>query len=405
LSKSKVIAGIEIGTSKVAVLLGEIVEGRSLNVVGLGQCPSRGILKGEIVDFSEASDCVHAAIIAAENQAGVKIDGAFLAQSGPGIEGFVSEASVNIASDDGCVRPEDVSQLAALAQERELDESRMVIHHLRRPYRLDGRVVESPVGMQGDRLEVAYWTAHGDARKISDAIHVVNGINLHVDDIILSGLAAGSAVATMEEKANGVLAIDLGQGTTDYALYGDGRCLTAGCLALGGDHISNDLSIGLRMRFKQAESLKQRYGSAILETAGREEKVWLNNDFEIGDRPLPLWSIEKIVSLRAAEIFEVLRKRLGALLKPERLAGGVILTGGGSRLRNIEACAQRVFGCPARLGDNRAMASGELRDPEYSVALGLLRYGLQYQSAREEAAALRQSGFIGRIKEIFHKSY
>lgn len=400
--KSKVIAGVDIGTSKVTVLLGEIVEGRRLNVIGLGQSSSKGVVKGELVDFHEASDCVHAAILAAETQAKVKIDGAYLAQTGGHVEGFASEASVNVTDESGCVTTEEVEQASALAQGRELPENRTIIHHLRRPYRLDGRLIKSPDGMEGERLEVSYWTIHGDSRKISDAIHIINGFNLHVDDIVLSALATSAAVATSDEKANGALVIDIGRGTTDFALFIDGRCVNAGCLPLGGDHVSNDLSIGLRMRLKQAESLKLRFGSATVQHRDKNERVWLNNDFEIGDRPIPIWSIEKIIELRVTEIFEVVRKKLGALYQPEKLSSGVILAGGTSRLENIDKCAESVFGIAAHLGDNSAMASGELKDSQFSAALGLLHYGLQYHSERSYAAH-RQSNIFKRFKGLFQK--
>lgn len=398
--RTKVIAGVDIGTSKVTVLLGEIVEGRKLNVIGLGQSSSKGLIKGEIVDYHLASDCVHAAILAAESQAGVSIDGVYLAQTGGHIEGFASEASVNITSVDGRVRREDIEQASSLAQGRDLPENRTVIHHLRRPYRLDGRSVTSPVGMEGERLEVSYWTIHGDSRKIGDAIHIINGFNLHVDDIVLAGLASSAAVATQDQKNAGALVIDIGRGTTDYALFLEGRCMKAGCLPLGGDHISNDLSIGLRMRLKQAESVKLRYGSAMVEHRDKGERVWLNNDFEIGDRPLPLWSIEKIIELRVSEIFEVVRKKLGALYLPEKISSGVILAGGTAQLAKIDACAEHVFGIQAHAGDNAAMASGELRESQYSAALGLLHYGLQYHSEKSYAQH-RQSGIFKRLKTLF----
>lgn len=400
--RTKVIAGVDIGTGKVTVLLGEIVDGSKLNVIGMGQSSSKGMLKGEIVDFHEASDCVHAAILAAEQQAGVKIDGVYLAQTGGHIEGFPSEASVNVTSEDGRVQSSDVEHASNLAQGREMPENRTIIHHLRRPYKLDDRVIDSPVGMEGERLEVGYWTIHGDSRKISDAIHIINGFNLHVDDIVLSGLASSAAVATPDQKQSGVLVIDIGKGTTDFALFHKGRCMKAGCLPVGGDHISNDLSIGLRMRLKQAESLKLRYGSAQVLHRDKSEKVWLNNDFEIGDRPIPLWSIEKIIELRVSEIFEVVRKKLGAVYVPDRIASGILLSGGTSQLAGIDACAEAVFGIPAQIGDNAAMASGELKDSQYSTALGLLRFGLQYQSEKSYATH-RESGIFKRLKTLFQK--
>ncbi len=396
--KSKIIAGIEIGTGKVSVLLGEIVEGRSLNIIGKGQCSSHGVLKGDIVDFHETRDCVHAATMAAQNQARVKVDGVYLAVSGTHLEGYASVASVNPTGEQGRVIEEDLKQVTRIAEDRELPENRTIIHNLRRPYLLDGRVVGSPVGMQGDQLEASFWSVHGDARKLSDAIHVINGFNLHVDDVILSGIASSAAVTTDEERRSGVLVIDIGGGTTDYALYAHGKCMIAGALPIGGDHISNDISIGMRMRLKQAESLKIRYGSAVVEHLDKSEKVWMNNEVEIGDRPISLWSLEKIIELRTEEIFEVVLKKLGGLYRADKLGAGVVLCGGSASLRNVGQCASKVFEAGVRLGDNANMAQGELKDSQYSTALGLLHYGLITQN--ENGPSSRPRGIWGKLKGL-----
>ena len=295
-----------------------------------------------------------------------------------------------------------MEHVSAMAKDRDLPENCTVIHHLRRPYSLDSRPVEQPIAMEGERLEANYWTVYGNDRIISDAIHIINDFNLHVDDVVLSGLASSVAVASMEEKKNGVLVIDIGKGSTDYAVFMEGRCMSAGCVPVGGDHISNDLSIGLRIRLKQADSLKHRYGSAIVEHKDKNEKVWLNNDLEIGDRLVPLWSIEKIIELRTRELLDVVRKKLGALARPERLPAGVILCGGTSQLKNIDRCAANVFETRARIGDNGAKASEELRDSQYSVALGLLHYGLHFQSQQDQSA-YQGRGIMDRIKGMFQK--
>jgi cell division protein FtsA len=138
----------------------------------------------------------------------------------------------------------------------------------------------------------------------------------------------------------------------------------------------------------------------VVEHKSKTEKVWLNNDFEIGDRPIPLWSIEKIVELRMTEIFEVIQKKLGTFGRRERLSGGVILCGGGANLRRSDDCAELVFGVPARIGDNGTMASGELRESQYSVVLGLLKYGLQYQS--KVGSEAQPAGILGKLKGLFN---
>ncbi|MEZ5276409.1 MAG: cell division protein FtsA [Opitutaceae bacterium] len=399
MSKSRIIGAIEIGTAKVAVLVGEITNGRSLSIIGMGQCSSRGVVKGEIVDFAAATDCAHAAILAAEKRAGVRIDGVYLAQTGGHLAGFMSEEGVTVSAADNRVGHEDIERVKSLAKEKQLPPERTIIHHIRRPFRLDGRIEPNPLYLEGKRLEVGYWTVHGQASKVSDHIHVINGFSLHVDDIILSSLASGVMVTTQEERNHGVLVLDIGRGTTDYALYQDGHCHVAGVVPVGGDHLTNDLSVGLRLTSSQAETLKLRFGSAVLQCRDRTERVWLNGNLSIGDRQVSRHSIERILSLRVSELFEVVRRSLGSNFVSENLGAGVVLTGGTSRLPMIDRAAQEVFKIPVRLGENPGMHD-EVKQPEYSTVLGLLNYGLNFQGENDAPPTRKRGGVFGRILNL-----
>ncbi|MGH8021534.1 MAG: cell division protein FtsA [Opitutaceae bacterium] len=389
-TKSSYIGAVEIGTSKVAVLIGEVLGDRRLNIVGLGQSSSRGIIKGDAVDFKAASDCTHAAILAAEQRAGVKIDAVYLAQSGSHLAGFVHEAAVGVTSADNLVSREDMEQVMALARGKELPRDRTIIHHIRRPFRLDGRAVSDPEHLEGRQLEVGYWTVHGNAAKVADHIHIVNGFTLRVEDLILSSLASAAIVTTDEERANGVLVLDIGRGTTDWALHADGCCQLTGVVPVGGDHITNDLSLGLRLTAVQAEGIKLRYGRATIQAVGKGEKVWLNGDFAIGDKMLPRLAIDQIVSARVEEILEVVRKQAGPMLRPEHIRSGVVLTGGTARLPQIDEAAARIFNLPARVGEMPAWVKDELRDPGCATVLGLLYYGLHCRQTRASAPSRRK---------------
>lgn len=393
ISKSRIIGGIEIGTAKVSVLIGEITNGRSLSIIGMGQCSSRGVIKGDVVDFKAASDCAHAAILAAEKRAGVRIEGVYLAQSGGHLAGFKNDAKVTVSAADNRVGFEDIERVKELAKEKQLPPERTIIHHIRRPYRLDGRLEPNPVYLEGRELEVGYWTVHGQAGKVSDHIHVINGFSLHVDDIILSSLASGIMVTAQEERNLGALVLDIGRGTTDYALYRDGHCHMAGVIPVGGDHLTNDLSVGLRLTGSQAETLKLRFGSALLQCKDKAERVWLNGDLSIGDRQVSRRSIEKILSLRVNELFDVVRRTLGPAFVADRLGAGVILTGGTSRLPMIDRAAQEVFKVPVRLGENPHWAHDEVKQPEYSTVLGLLNYGLNFQGESKPAPTPKKKVF------------
>jgi cell division protein FtsA len=385
ISRTKFIGAVEIGTSKVSVLIGELSQG-SLHIIGVGECQSRGVIKGAVADFRAASEAAHTALMAAEQNAGVRIDEVYLAQTGGHLDGFYNEASVNVSAADNLVSAPDIDTVCRLAKAKNLPEGRMVVHHLRRPFRLDGRSVPEPEHLVGQRLEVGYWTVHGQEGKIADNIHVIRGFNIRVAELILSSLASGAMLAGAEDKQNGVLVVDIGAGTTDYALYRDGCAQVTGVVPVGGGHLTNDLSLGLRVTEGQAEKLKLRFGRGTVATKDRAEKVWLNGDFAIGDRQVPRHTIEQITAARTAEIFEVVRKKLGAAFSPEKTAAGLILTGGTAKLPGIDEAAARVFGVPARLGEAPGWVAENLRDPGFSSVLGLLHYGL---SARAEMAPSR----------------
>lgn len=398
-AQTKIIGAVEIGTAKVCVLVGELVRGRTLNIIGLGSCQSRGVIKGGVVDYRAASDAAHAALQSAEQRAGMPIELVYLAQTGGHLEGFYNEAAVNVAAADNCVRAQDIDTVCQLAKAKELPAGRAVVHHIRRPFRLDGRVVPAPEHLVGRRLEVGYWTVHGQESKIGDLIHVVSGFNLRVEELILSSLASGMMVTSPEERQNGVLVLDLGCGTTDYALYRDGVAQMTGVVPVGGDHFTNDLSLGLRLTRGQAEKMKLRYGSAAVRTRDKHDKVWLNGDYSVGDRQFSRNSVEQITSARAWELLEVVRKKLGAAFTSEQAPAGVVLTGGAGKLSGLDEMAAKVFGAPARVGEAPAWVADELRDPAFSTALGLLYYGLSSQ-AEPSASARRNDGFLRNLKRI-----
>ena len=385
ISNTKIVGAVEIGTTKVTVLVGEIARGRELSIIGVGEASSRGVIKGAVMDFKAASEATHSALLAAEQSAGTRVDEVYLAQTGGHLEGFENEASVNVTAADNTVSAMDTDTVCRLAMAKELPEGRIVVHHIRRPFRLDGRLVPDPEHLVGRRLDVSYWTIHGLESKVADNTHVINGFSVRVTKLILSSLASGALVTSAEERHNGVLAIDLGGGTTDFALYRDGCAHKTGVVAVGGGHLTNDLALGLRVQQGQAETLKLRYGRGVVHARDKRDKVMLIGDFSIGDREFPRLTIEQITAARVWEIFEVVRKKLGASFAPEKIPAGVVLTGGSAKLPAITEAAAKVFGASARLGEVPAWIGENLRDPGYATALGLLHFSLNAQADRATA--------------------
>jgi cell division protein FtsA len=399
-NRTTFIGAVEIGTSKITVLVGEYT-GRELAIIGHGECSSRGVIKGSVVDYKAASECTHSALEHAERDAGEHIELAFLAQTGGHLEGFYNEAAVNVKAADNMIDRDDIRTVCELARAKELPEGRMVVHHIRRPFRVDGRLVPtSPENLVGQRLEVGYWTVHGQEQRLADNIHVIRGFNLEVRELVLSSLASGHMVTTPEERQHGVLAIDIGAGTTDYVLYRDGVAHTTGVVPVGGTHLTNDLSIGLRLTEGQAEKLKLRFGRALTSARDKAEKVWLDGNFAIGDRQFSRFAIEQITAARTWELLEVVRKKLGNAFSPELCSAGVVLTGGTAKLAGIAEAAAKVFGVPAHLGETPAWVAENLRDPGYHTALGLLYYGVSAQNERTPVAR-RSGGFLSNVKRLF----
>lgn len=399
-SKTTFIGAVEIGTSKVTALVGEYT-GREIVIIGCGECSSRGVIKGSVVDYRAATECTHNALEIAERDANERVDHVYLAQTGGHLEGFYNEASVNVKAADNMIEMDDIRTVCDLAKSKDLPLGRMVVHNIRRPFRVDGRLVPTlPEHLVGQRLEVGYWTVHGQEQRLADNIHVIRGFNLEVRELVLSSLASGHMVTSLEERQNGVLAIDIGAGTTDYVLYRNGAPHTTGVVAVGGAHFTNDISIGLRLTEGQAEKLKLRFGRAVVQSRDKNEKVWLDGNFAIGDRQFSRQAIESIASARAWELLEVVRKKLGHAFAPEDCAGGVVLTGGGAKLPALAECAAKVFGTTSRLGEAPSWVAENLRDPGFHTALGILYYGVS-SLGDHTSASRRKGGFLRNMTRLF----
>ena len=372
-NKSPIIGALEIGTATIKLVIGTFVGGQ-LTILGHAECPSIGISKGAIVDFDGAKECIRQTILSAGESSGSRIGRVFLAQTGAHLDGFYNEASVNLTASDNCVSAMAIDRVCRRAMAKKLPNGRAVVHHIRRPFRLDGRLLADPEHLVGQSLEVGYWTVHGSEAKIGDHIHIITGFNLRVDELILSSLAAGAIVTSPEERQNGVLVFDIGCGTTDYVRYHDGVAYQTGVVPVGGDHFTNDLSLGLRLPRRQAEKIKLRFGRCTVKTSEEARPVWLNTDLSMGAHPFPIQTVEGIISTRVREIFEIVKTRLGEAFVPERTAAGIVITGGTSKLPGVTELAANVFDVPARLGGPPSSVIEPLRDPSYSTVVGLFHY-------------------------------
>lgn len=396
----KIVGALEMGTQTVKVLVGEVSSQRALNIIGRGQAAAQGMCKGQVAEPRKAAEAVHAALLAAEKSAGTSIDELYVAQTGPHLSGFSGLGSVTIQDAQGRVAQSDLDRAADNAKARALPEGTIYLHHIRTGYWVDGRPTVAPLEASGERLEISYWHIQAEQAPVSACLKLVNAYGLEARDMILSGLAAGSILALDHEKQKGVLVLDLGAGGTDYVLYHQGFVRRAGVIPVGGDHLTNDLSLGLRVSWKHAESLKLRDGYARVSPEDRERQVMLVGDLMIGDRPLPQLAVNQILQARVEEIFRLLQNKLGSALSTAALPAGVLLTGGGSRLRGICEVAENVLGLPCRAAPMPAWALPELQEPESATVLGLLHYALKDQRSDDRLRAPRRGGWLSRVTAL-----
>ena len=398
---SKIIGAIEIGTSQAKAMVGEVTENRPLNIVGVATRPNEGMRKGEIVDFNKAADAVHAAIAEAEKMSGTTVDSVYLSQTGCHLRGQMLTGSASVSASDNRVSVSDLERASAEATRREPEAGRSYIHHVRTPIVLDGKVVDDPVGMLGKKIDLGYWSIDGDDQAITLALHVLHNYGLDVSDLILSSIASSTMMAGPDLRRAGVLVIDLGAGVTDLAVYRQGYVAYTGVVSVGGDHVTGDLSMGLRVLEPYAEKLKLEHGKASPDPSDEGEEVWIIGNKTIGDRSVSRKAISDVIHVRVVELFEIISKELGKLLDPEELKGGVLLTGGGAELPGIEDVASKVLGLPARKASfTPGSIAPELARHENATVLGLLHYGLEDHGLPGRKRKENEEGIFTKLKDL-----
>ena len=364
---SKIIGAVEIGTSRAKALIGEVGETESLSIVGMASRRNEGMRKGEIVDFRKAASAVHAALEEAEKMSGTTVDSVYLAQTGSHLRGhmFAVQLLFLLGQPGKCGRcPAPSRPSVASLMKADL----MCI--MRTPIILDDKIIDDPVGMMGKKIDLGYWSIDGDDQAIQSGLNVISNYSLEVNDLILSSIASATMMAGPDLRRAGTLVIDMGAGVTDFVLYRQGYVAYTGVIPVGGDHVTGDISMGLRVLEPYAEKLKLEYGQATPLAEEQAEDVWIIGNKTIGDRSVPRKAIADVVHVRVAELFEIISKELGPLLNAEHLQGGILLTGGASQLKGIEEVASKVLGQPVRRAGFPTGISDELAQPENSPCSG-----------------------------------
>src|SRR5437899_9687890 len=303
---SSIIVGLEIGTSKVCAVVGDLRAEGALNIVGLGQARSRGVRKGEIADAPAAEEDVRHASVGAEQMADVEIRSVYLGVTGGHVRGFNNRGVHPVVSADREISEDDVQDVIKNAKTINLPAQNHVVHAIRQHFLIDGQDgITNPVGMLGARVEVDVHVVHGTLNRLQNAIRTIKGLQLEVDDIVFNGLASSLALLSSEQKELGSLVIDLGGGTTEYVLYAKGMIKHTGVLAVAGDHLSTDLAYGLKVPLSRAEQLKIEHGSALVNESVKGQNIAITNELGLPLREINVENLHRIMSLRLEEIFQL----------------------------------------------------------------------------------------------------
>jgi len=395
---SSLIVGLEVGTSKVCAVVGEINSTGALNVIGLGQCRSRGIRKGEIADASATAEDIRNAIVEAEQMSDVEIRSVYLGVTGGHIRGFTNRGVHPVVSADREITREDVEDVIKNAKAINLPAENYVLHAIRQHFLVDGQDgIIDPVGMLGARVEVDMHVVHGHFNRLQNAIRSVKGLQIEVEAIIFNGLASSLALLTSEQKEMGALVVDIGGGTTEFVVYSNGIIKHTGVLAVGGDHVSNDLAYGLKVPLGKAEELKIQHGSACVDEADKGQAVSASNEFGLSAKSINLEHLRRIMSLRIEEIFELIEQELSKAGLLNYLRAGVFICGGGARIPGILKMAEKILQLPASLGRTSTISGlkSALDQPEFATAIGLVKFG-SFQQKKKTAGSFTQT-----IKQTF----
>ncbi len=383
----RIIAGIDVGSTKICTLIGRVSDSGPLNVIGMGVVPSRGVRRGVITDIEVASRSIEESVRKAQNMAHYTISEAYLGISGSHVSSQNSRGAVSIGRGDRPVDREDIQRVLEDAEAIAVPHNRRILHTIPREYIIDGQEgIKNPIGLMGFRLEVEAHIVTGSTTCIQNLEQCVERNGIRVVDSVFQPLASALAVLTEEEGRMGVVLIDMGGGTTDLATYLDGSVWETMVFDVGGNHVSNDIAVLLRTPFVAAEEAKIRYAHALAAQVDEAEMIELSSFGHEGLATVSRRELCEIVEARVEEMFGIIARDIRRSGYEELLAAGVVLTGGTSDLRGIREVASRQLQMPVRIGvPHRLHGVVEaVSNPAYATAVGLLLWGMKAAADRED---------------------
>ncbi len=419
MNKARIIAGIELGSSKIATLIAQVLTDpvsfdTTVNIVGVASTESRGIRKGQIVDIEEAVEATISSVEAAERMAGYNLNSAFIALGGAHVTSRNSHGVVAVSDPESEVSQDDVERVIEAASAVSLPSSRDLIHVMPREFIVDGESgVKDPVSMSGVRLEVETHLVTASNAAVKNIKKAIDEVGVDVNGFVFSGMAAAEAVLTKTEKELGCVLVDMGGGTTSIAAYIDGALTYSGVIPIGSKNVTNDLAIGLRVSLEGAERIKIALSSdknkKTKKTTSRDSdqmdlsKLGIDETKRVSRKTLR----EGIIRPRLNEIFTMVRLQLEKEDLSTRVPSGVIITGGGAEVVGVLDSAKRMLSLPARIGKPRGISGliDDIINPTFAVPVGLIIYGARQEPTEglisfTDRFKLPSKGVVGKIVNI-----
>lgn len=397
--QKNLIVGLDIGTSKVVALVAEVLPEGRLEVVGLGEAPSRGLKKGVVVNIDSTVNSIQRALEDAELMADCKIREVYTGIAGSHIKSLNSHGMVAIKDKE--VTQADVDRVIETARAVNIPMDQQILHILTQEFIIDGQEgVREPLGMSGVRLEAKVHIVTGAVSAAQNIIKCVKRTGLEVRDLILQPLASSMAVLSEDEKELGVCLLDIGGGTSDIAVFTHGAIQHTAVIPIAGDQITNDIAMALRTPTKEAEDLKRAHGCALRQLASPTEMVDVPSVGERGARQLSRQTLAEVIEPRVEELYSLVQAELRRSGFEDLISSGIVLTGGSSLMQGMVELGEEVFHMPVRLGTPQYVGGLQevVRNPRYATGVGLLLAGLeQYQ--RHQLARLQSSS----LQQIFER--
>jgi cell division protein FtsA len=381
--RDNLIVGLDIGTTKICAIVGNLTS-EGIDIVGIGTSPSKGLRKGVVINIESTVSAIKKAIEEAELMAGCEIKSVYAGIAGGHIKGFNSQGVIAIKNRE--VSPEDVKRVIEAAKAIAIPMDREVIHILPQEFIIDDQDgIREPLGMSGVRLEAKVHIVTGAVASAQNIVKSCNRAGLEVADIVLEQLSSSEAVLSADEKELGVALIDIGGGTTDIAIFVEGAIKHTSVLSLGGNHLTNDIAVGLRTPMAEAERIKQKYGCCLSSLVGKDETIEVPSVGGRKPRVLSRQLLCEILEPRVEEIFTLVNREIVKSGLEELIASGIVITGGSTILEGMPELAEQIFNLPVRRGLPQRIGGliDVVNSPVYATGVGLVVYGSKNAGAHE----------------------